>query len=81
MRKTFEKNGVKTNQVLITNFKFFASRKHHTAYVVAEDVLQLEPDVGFLRRSRGDFQLEVSYNTSRGELQHKYNTIRGELQR
>ena len=26
-----------------------------TAYVVAEDVLQLEPDVGLLRRARGDF--------------------------
>ena len=57
------------------------NREIITAYVVAEDVLQLEPDVGFLRRARGDFQLEVSYNTSRGELQHEYNTIRGELQR
>ena len=51
----FEKKRVKTNQVLITtHFKFFESRKHHTAYVVAEDVLQLEPDVGLLRRARRD---------------------------
>ena len=46
-----------------------------------QEFVELEPDVGFLRRSRGDFQLEVSCNTSRGEIQHKYNTIRGELQR
>ena len=48
------KNGVKTNQVLITNFNFFEPGKHHTAYVVAEDVLELEPDVGLLRRARRD---------------------------
>ena len=51
----FEKSGVKTNQVLIQQHTSNSSKREIiTAYVVAEDVLELEPDVGLLRRARRD---------------------------